>query len=93
MAAFVENGALLFGARCVRAMTACVAQSATMIIKSLREIGFTRSADFPRFPCRGSPRCRSHLAPSASDVKPAFSTAEIWTNTSLPPPPSGWMKP
>jgi hypothetical protein len=33
------------------------------------------------------------LAPSASEVKPALSTAEIWTKTSLPLPPSGWMKP
>jgi hypothetical protein len=32
------------------------------------------------------------LAPSANDVKPAFSTAEIYTNTSLPPP-SGRMNP
>jgi hypothetical protein len=29
----------------------------------------------------------------APELKPVFSTAETWTNTSLPPPPSGWMKP
>src|ERR1700677_1544905 len=33
------------------------------------------------------------LAPSRRSLRPVRSTAEIWTNTSFPPPPSGWMKP
>ena len=33
------------------------------------------------------------LSPSRRSFRPAFSTAEIWTNTSLPPPPSGAMNP
>src|SRR3979409_71615 len=34
----------------------------------------------------------STTCPSLSVESPAFSTAEIWTKTS-PPPPWGWMKP
>src|SRR5438445_11634451 len=34
----------------------------------------------------------SITAPSLSVLKPARSTAEIWTNTSFPPP-CGWTKP
>src|SRR4051812_16191118 len=34
----------------------------------------------------------STVWPSLSVDRPAFSTAEIWTNTSLPPP-LGWMNP
>ena len=34
----------------------------------------------------------STVWPSLSVERPAFSTAEIWTKTS-PPPPWGWMKP
>jgi hypothetical protein len=33
------------------------------------------------------------LAPSRRSLRPAFATAEMWTNTSFPPPPSGAMKP
>src|SRR5215471_18962932 len=31
----------------------------------------------------------STVCPSFSDLRPARSTAEMWTNTSLPPPPEG----
>ena len=31
----------------------------------------------------------STICPSFRPLRPAFSTAEMWTNTSLPPPPSG----
>ena len=34
----------------------------------------------------------SMACPSLSPLRPARSTAEMWTNTSLPPP-RGWMKP
>src|SRR6516164_232749 len=35
----------------------------------------------------------STVCPSFSELRPARSTAEMWTNTSLPPPPDGCMKP
>src|ERR1700679_525394 len=35
----------------------------------------------------------STFCPSFSVLRPARSTAEIWTNTSLPPPPEGWINP
>src|SRR5438270_176941 len=31
----------------------------------------------------------STVCPSLSELRPACSTAEMWTNTSLPPPPVG----
>jgi hypothetical protein len=50
-------------------------------------------ADFPPIPCRGSGRYRTSpwRHPAGRPGRP-FSTAEIWTKTSLPPP-SGAMKP
>src|SRR6185437_16211071 len=35
----------------------------------------------------------STACPSLSERRPACSTAEMWTNTSFPPPPEGWMNP
>src|SRR5271170_839132 len=36
----------------------------------------------------------SMVCPSLRELRPACSTAEMWTNTSLPPPPPvGWMNP
>jgi len=35
----------------------------------------------------------STVCPSLRVLKPAFSTAEMWTKTSLPPPPEGWINP
>jgi hypothetical protein len=55
-----------------------------------------RAHEMRRFSALSLPRLATTsndtLAPSARLVKSAFSTAEIWTKTSLPPP-SGWMKP
>src|ERR1700704_3555025 len=45
--------------------------------------------DFPRLLTISYSTCW----PSLSVLRPAFSTAEIWTKTSPPPPPWGWMKP
>src|SRR5436305_1016602 len=49
-----------------------------------------RTGPFMKLPADSLPRSETisqlTLAPSASELNPAFSAVEIWTNTSLPPP-------
>jgi len=51
--------------------------------RSLCHFGLSFTAeDFPRLSSISNSIC----CPSLSELRPARSTAEIWTNTSLPPP-------
>src|SRR5690606_18514481 len=47
---------------------------------------------FRSFPLRSLASSKLTRCPSERVLSPARSTADMWTNTSLPPP-SGWMKP
>src|SRR4051812_15634963 len=57
------------------------------IVRSLQTLMFSAEV-LPRLATSSN----STVCPSLSVDRPAFSTAEIWTNTSLPPP-LGWMNP